>query len=169
MPLPLLFAEKIFGVPAHPLLVHAAVVLVPLAALALIATGWREAWRRIYLLPITLIAVGGAVFSFLAKQSGEPLQQTVRAAGKRAGEHPEQGDTAFVLAGLLALMCMALYGYQTFGERMRERLGWTQRYRLPVNETVALYAISIPVAALAIWAMVVAGHSGAKLVWDTAK
>ena len=92
-----LLPDTVFGLPAHPLLVHAAVVLVPLAALALIATGWHEAWRRAYLLPITLLAVGGAGFSFLAKQSGESLQQSVRAAGKRVGDHPEQGDTAFVV------------------------------------------------------------------------
>jgi hypothetical protein len=31
--------SKVYGLPAHPLLVHAAVVLVPLVALALIAVG----------------------------------------------------------------------------------------------------------------------------------
>jgi hypothetical protein len=167
MPLLELIPDKVFGLPPHPLLVHAAVVLVPLAALALIATGWREAWRKAYLLPITLLAVGGAGFTFLAKQSGESLQESVRAAGKRVGEHPEQGDTAFVFAGLFAVTCLALYAYQTWGEQLRDRLGWTERFRLPVNETVALYLVNVPVAALAIWAMLVAGHSGARLVWKT--
>ncbi len=161
--------DKIFGLPAHPLLVHAAVVLVPLSALALISIGWRDAWRRMYLLPITLLAIAGAGSAFLAKESGEPLQESVRAAGKRVGEHPEQGDTAFIFAGLFAAACLALYAYQTWGDRLRERLGWTQKFRLPVDETVAIYVISIPIAAIAIWTMVVAGHSGAKLVWDVAK
>jgi uncharacterized membrane protein len=116
---------------------------------------------------ITLLAIGGAGFSFLAKQSGESLKQSVRAAGKRVGEHPQQGDTAFVLAGLFAMICIALYAYDTWGEQIRARLSWTDRYRLPVNETVALYVVSIPVAALAIWAMLVAGHSGAVLVWKS--
>jgi hypothetical protein len=160
---------KIFGLPAHPLLVHAAVVLVPLAALALIATGWNDAWRRVYYLPIALMAVVGAGFTFLAKQSGESLQETVRQAGKRVGEHPEQGDTAFVAAGLLAMMCVALYAYHAFGEQVRERIGWRDRYRLPFNEHVALYAVSIPIALLAIYTMIVAGHSGAELVWKTNK
>lgn len=162
-----LIPDRVFGLPSHPLLVHAAVVLVPLAAVALIATGWRETWRRVYLLPITLLAVGGAGFSFLAKESGESLQASVRAAGKRVGEHPEQGDTAFVLAALFAATCLVLYAYQAWGEQVRGRLGWSDRFRLPVNETVALYVISIPIAALAIWTMLVAGHSGATLVWKT--
>jgi hypothetical protein len=50
MPLLQLLPDKVYGLPAHPLLVHAAVVLVPLAAVALVTTGWRETWRRAYLL-----------------------------------------------------------------------------------------------------------------------
>ena len=158
---------KIFGVPAHPLLVHAAVVLVPLAALALIATGWREAWRRIYYLPIALLAVVGAVSTFFAKQTGEGLVDTVRNAGKRVGEHPEQGDSAFVFSALFAMACVALYVYHAYGERIRERIGWTDRFRLPFNEHATLYVASIPIAALAIFTMIIAGHSGAQLVWKT--
>jgi hypothetical protein len=159
--------DKIFGLPAHPLLVHAAVVLVPLAAVALIATGWKEAWRRAYYLPIALMSAGGAAAAFMAKQSGEPLQQAIRQAGKRVGEHPEQGDTAFVLSAVLAATCLALYAWQTFGERIRERVQLSDRWRLPFDENLALYAVSVPVALVAMWAMVVAGHSGATLVWKT--
>ena len=56
----------LFGVPAHPLMVHVAVVLVPLAALALIAVGWNRAWRHQYYLPIALVSVAGAVGAFFA-------------------------------------------------------------------------------------------------------
>ena len=42
----------------HPLVVHVAVVLVPLAALALIAVGWRKHGARLYMLPIVLMALG---------------------------------------------------------------------------------------------------------------
>ena len=159
--------NNVFGLPAHPLLVHAAVVLVPLAALALIAVGWNDAWRRAYYLPIALLAAGGAIAAFLAKQSGEGLQESVRQAGKKVGEHPEQGDTAFIFAGILAVACIALYVYHAFGERIRERMGWTDRFRLPINEHLALYVVSIPIAALAVYTMLVAGHSGATLVWKT--
>ncbi len=165
----LLELSKLFGLPAHPLLVHAAVVLVPLAAMALIAVGWKDAWRRVYYLPITLLSVGGAGATFLAKESGEPLAESVRHAGKKLGEHPEQGDTAFIFALLFAGACVILYGWNTFGEHVRARLGWENRFSLPFNENGALYVLTLPLAALAIWAMVVAGHSGATLVWKTNK
>ncbi len=163
----LLFADSIFGLPAHPLVVHAAVVLVPLAALALIALGWRQAWRRAYYAPIAVLSIAGAVAAFLAKESGESLAESVRRAGKHVGEHPEQGDTAFVAAGLLAAACIALYVYESFGERIRARLNLSERFRLPFDENLALYAIAVPIAVLAIYTMVVAGHSGATLVWKT--
>jgi hypothetical protein len=158
---------KIFGLPAHPFLVHAAVIFVPLAAVALIATGWKEAWRRVYYLPIALMAIAGTGASFFAAQTGESLSQTVRQAGKQVGDHPGQGQAAFLFSALFAMACVGLYIYHEHGERIRAHFGWTDRFRLPVNEHAALYAVSIPIAALAIATMVAAGHSGATLVWKS--
>jgi uncharacterized membrane protein len=93
----------------------------------------------------------------------------VRAAGKRVGDHPQHGDIAFVTATLFAMACVAVYVYQQYGEQLRERLGLQDRFRLPVDEHVALYVSTVPFAALAVVAMVVAGHSGATLVWSTNK
>lgn len=90
---------KIFGMAAHPLIVHGAVVLVPSAAIALIGVGWNPPWRRRYYLPIMLVAVCGAAAAFLAAQSGESLQQSVEQAGRDVGDHPQRGDIAFVGSG----------------------------------------------------------------------
>lgn len=157
----------LFGMPAHPLMVHAAVVLVPLAAVALIAVGWNRAWRHQYYLPIMLVSVGGAFGAFLAQQTGSTLKHALRAAGKPVGPHPGQGNTAFVLAGLLAAVCIGLWMYESYGERIRDGLGFTDRYRLPFDENLTLYVVAVPVALLAIVTMVMAGHSGATLVWRT--
>ncbi len=125
-----------------------------------------EAWRRVYYLPIAMLASGSAVAAFLAKQSGEPLAESVRHAGKRVGEHPEQGDTAFVFAAILAAVCVALYMWQRFGIALRGRFGLADA-RLPFSDDVVLYVLAVPVAVLSIWFMMVAGHSGATLVWKT--
>jgi hypothetical protein len=155
------------GLPAHPLLVHGAVVLVPLAAVAFIATGWREAWRRAYLLPITLVGLAGGFFAFLAKESGESLSESVRSAGQRVGEHPENGDTAFLFSILLAMAFVAFYAVYRYGPEIRERLGIKSTPRLPVSYETAMYVATVPVALLALITMIVAGHSGAQLVWRT--
>lgn len=149
------------GLPAHALLVHAAVILVPLAALALVTTGWKASWRKAYSLPIAIIAVAGAVCAFLAKESGEPLEDSVkraaRAAGEqvRFGEHPEQGDTAFVFALVFALITVAFWAADRYQEK----------FSLPKRSGVIAYAVVLIPAALALITMVIAGHSGAALVW----
>ena len=158
-----LFAlSDLFGLPAHALLVHAAVVLVPLAAVAFAATGWRAAWRRSYSLPIALLGMAGAVSAFLAKQSGEPLKDSLRDTARstgldaRFGEHPEQGDTAFVLAMLFGIATVAFWVIDHYGER----------FNLPKRAGIIAYVVILVPAAMATLTMVIAGHSGAELVWN---
>lgn len=142
------FLFTIAGLPAHPLVVHAAVVLVPLAAVFHVATGWRPTWRRVYALPAAAVGIAGAVFAWLAKASGEPLEDSVksaaRAVGQRArfGDHPEQGDAGFAVLA--------------FVERKRPLPRWAP---------LAAWAAAGIIGVVAIATMTVAGHSGAQLVW----
>src|SRR5512139_3237249 len=153
--------DSLAGLPAHALLVHAAVILVPVAAIALLLTGWKASWRKHYNLPVALLAIAGAVFAFLAKESGEPLEHAVKraaeAAGARArfGEHPEQGDRAFILAVLFAVAAVAFWAIDRY----------RTRWNLPAWSPRAAYAVALVPAALALVSMAVAGHSGAELVW----
>src|SRR4051794_9970933 len=97
------FGLLVLGLPAHPLVVHAAVVLVPLSACAFIGLCWRERWRERYLFPIMILAVGGAVATFLAKATGESLQHTL---ARRIGDHPEQGNMAFLCSFIYSVACI---------------------------------------------------------------
>ena len=97
--------NSLFGLPAHPLVVHAAVVLLPLAAIATILTAaipalaprttrpWRSGWRS-----SATIAVG------LAQGSGESLKERVDET-ELVEEHAEQGET--VLPWAIALTIVA--------------------------------------------------------------
>ena len=40
--------DNLFGLPAHPLVVHAAVVLLPMAAIATVVVAAVPRWRRPY-------------------------------------------------------------------------------------------------------------------------
>ncbi|MCA9849748.1 MAG: hypothetical protein KC461_03785 [Dehalococcoidia bacterium] len=77
--------SQVPALPAHPLIVYAAVVLVPPAALAVLLTAWRRDWRRAYSLPIALIAWAGWAFSQLAAGSGEQLEHDLKGAARAAG------------------------------------------------------------------------------------
>jgi uncharacterized membrane protein len=150
--------DSIDGIPLHPLVVHAAVVLVPLAALALIALGWKADWRRQYAFPIAVLALGGAAAAILAAATGSSLEASIRdAAGTRVrfGEHPEQGDSARLFAVLFAMGATGLWVLEA----------WRERLKLQAWTSTAAYAASSVIGVIAILTMVVAGHSGAALVW----
>ena len=72
--------SQINGLPVHPLAVHAAVVLVPLAALlgVVFAVPRTRSWSRV---PLVLAAAGAVVSVFVARQSGEKLQETLGLTG----------------------------------------------------------------------------------------
>ena len=92
--------DLINGIPVHPLVVHAIVVLLPLALLGTIAIAVKPAWRRPYG-PLVVAAVAvSAVLAPVATSSGEQLEQRVGDPGK----HAELGDQLiwFILP-LLAL------------------------------------------------------------------
>ena len=153
--------DEISGLPLHALVVHVAVILVPLAAVGLVATGWRPEWRKTYLLPIGLIAITGALAAILASSSGEALQDSVREAARASGtrvsfgEHPEQGDFARNMAMLFAAAVAGFWVVENWGARLR----------VPAWGSNASYLVSSAIAVLAVISVIIAGHSGATLVW----
>ena len=149
--------DRLMGLPAHALIVHAAVVLVPLAVLALVVTGWRAPWRQVYALPVALLAAGGAFFAILAAGSGDDLLSAVDAALRRVnfGDHPEEGEMARNLAVVFALTAIGLFLVTRYGKR----------WNLPEWAPTAVYAVAVLAGLGATGIMVAAGHSGAELVW----
>ena len=155
--------SSIAGLPAHPLVVHGAVVLVPLAAVALIAIGWRKDWRKHYSLPVALIAWAGWFLAQMASGSGEALEHDLKGAARQAGQnvrfgdHTELGSTAAFIALILAIAATGLWVIDR----------WGSRFNLPPWATTAMYAAGCLAAVAATAWMVQAGHTGAQLAWDT--
>jgi undecaprenyl pyrophosphate phosphatase UppP len=149
------------GLPLHILVVHFAVVLVPLAVIGFISTGWRRNWRATYSFPVAALALAGAAAAFLAAQSGGSLRRSIRrealTAGTRAdfAGHPGAGNRAEVFAFVFAIVAVALW-------LVERRRGTARQPDWLPNATFAVGAI---VGVLALVAMVVAGHSGATLAW----
>jgi uncharacterized membrane protein len=67
--------NNLFGLPAHPLLVHLPVVMVPMAALGAIILAIFPKFFTRYGWWVTGIAFIGAVGAILAAGSGEALEQ----------------------------------------------------------------------------------------------
>jgi len=159
--------DTLAGLPLHVLIVHFAVVLVPVGAIGLIATGWKTEWRKKYALTVALVAIAGAAAAIATAQSGESLQhaigQTAAASGRHArlGEHPEQGDNAEIAAVIFAIAASVFFGLERWGDRIQMVSPKLMRWR-----PAAAYVAASGLAVIALVMMIVAGHSGAVLVWN---
>jgi len=80
--------DTINGLPVHPLVVHAVVVLLPLAIIGTIAIVVKPAWRVSYGPLVVAVSAAAVVLCPVATSSGEALQSHVG----NPGEHAELGD-----------------------------------------------------------------------------
>ncbi len=148
--------NDLFGVPAHPLVVHAAVVLLPLAAIATVVVAAIPRARRHYAPVVFGAALVATVAVGLAQQSGESLAERVT-ANSLVRAHTEQGE--IVLPWAIALTAIA--GAVAVAGPARKR--FTQ---LPANAVTAVLIVAALVTGVgATWTVIDVGHSGAKATW----
>lgn len=157
--------ERILGLPAHPLLAHAPVVLVPLATLGGLACAVsRRARRRIGWVVVALAAV--AVVSVqLAIGSGEELEESVRRSAL-VDDHAGVADTLLPVAAAFLAAVTGLVGLDHRRRRRDTPAGGADTGE-HLRRAVAVLAVATVVSAAAsdVWVFR-AGHSGARAVWD---
>lgn len=143
--------DLIFGLPVHPLVVHGAVILVPLVAFAALAMSYWPSFSRRYGGPVLILAGVAQVSLFLAKGSGEPFEERLN---KDIERHADLGEIApFTFIPLLILL---------FIRWRMDKSGATvgsPKIRRLVSVLLALAAI------LALVYIYLTGHSGAESVW----
>ncbi len=152
--------NTLFGLPAHPLVVHAAVVLLPIAAIGLIVVALVPKSRRYYGPVVFGLALVATIAVGLAQQSGESLEGQVKRT-EQVEEHTEQGET--VLPWAIALTIVS--GLVAAEPYARDRLG-----KVPPKAVAAvLIGASVITGLGATYTVIEVGHSGATSVWhDTA-
>ena len=149
--------NELFGLPAHPLVVHAAVVLLPLAALATLACAAIPRARRHYA-PVALgMALVATLAVGLAQGSGESLEERVDET-ELVEEHTERGEQVLPWA-IAATIAAAAVAAAPALERRQPKLSRKAM-------TAALVAVSLIAGAGATWTVIDVGHSGAKATWD---
>ena len=146
--------NNLFGLPAHPLLVHLPVVMVPMAALGAIILAIFPRFFSRFGWWVTGIAFIGAVGAILAAGSGETLEERV-ARTSTLRDHAEMGETARLLAVVLFVVLLIVM--------------LARKYRATdmAKKAVAI-AVSVVIAVSAVaagWVIIQTGHSGAKASW----
>ena len=149
--------EELFGLPAHPLVVHAAVVLLPLAAITTIVCAAVPRARRHYALVALGLAVVATVAVGLAQGSGEALEEQVDET-ELVEEHTEQGEQVLPWAIAVTVAAGAVAAIPLL---MRRRPNLSGR-----TVTAVVVAVSLVAGAGAMWTVIEVGHSGAKATWN---
>lgn len=145
----------VFGVPAHPLLIHIPVVLIPLTAVGVVVSAVRPRVLQQYgwlLVAAAVLAAAGAIGATL---SGAQLFETY-GEPEPLRDHQRWGEITRALSVLLVLGTGLWwwYGRRTEG---RGALGWVLRLTVVVVSLATLAAVTVT------------GHLGAQSVWgDTA-
>jgi hypothetical protein len=156
--------SKLFGLPAHPLIVHGVVVLVPLAAVLLVvAVAWPGA--RSHLVWVTVaVAAAAMILTPLATGSGEELEHQVRET-ETIERHAELGEAMIPFSIALFVGAAGVAGLEEVRRRSPDGGGpaWS-RSRL-VAAAVAGLAIVAAVGSTVQVAVV--GHTGAQATWQS--
>ncbi len=139
------------GIPLHPLVVHAVVVLVPLTALGAVLMAISPKFSRRFgpLVALgALISVGSAL---LAKEAGEQLARVKPVSA----DHLRWGDQAPLWVGLFGLVVIGFWFIDRGIPANRQR---------PLSLRIGA-GVVIVLSIIATLFVLAAGHSGAEAVW----
>ena len=167
--------DTIFGMPAHPLMVHAPVVLIPLAALAAVVYALVPPLRQRVGWVLVLASLGGAVTAFAAVQSGQAFAAKLQNS-RQLDQHGNLGLNVRNIAILLAVVSLVIVGVDA-SRRGRATFapsgdsdGYT--YQRPRSGGMLMGVVSVVLSAgllasagVALYYVVRTGHTGALMVW----
>jgi predicted membrane protein DUF2231 len=156
--------NEIAGLPAHPLLLHVPVVLIPILSAATIALMVRPDWRRRYGLAVAVLGFLALAFTILTASAGEAFRASRPLfASPALNEHAELGDQ------LKAVMVVFVGALVTFlaadlhrGPRSLDNLA--RLMHRPGMERFARVGLSALAVIALVW-VVRTGHEGAEVAW----
>jgi hypothetical protein len=155
------------GIPLHPLVVHAVVVLLPLAALGAVVIAVRRSWRRSLGIPVLLLALAGVVAVPMATATGSQLYAALGGQNPVVDLHMQRA--AWVLPVSLAFLVLLGGAVLTELGIVRAEVGahaaraaTDTRYRIATSLSVLAALTGIAVTAI----VVLVGHAGSMAVWQ---
>ena len=155
--------RTLFGLPAHPLIVHVPIVLIPLVAIGAVAMVAVPAWRHRFGWIVVVLAGIALVGVQLAIGSGEALEHHVeRSAALHV--HTELASSLRPLALFLFVVVLALMVIDRLRHRGASADSAALRYAVPVVSVLVVLASLFSTVRL-----VQIGHNGARASWGEVK
>ena len=151
-----------FGLPLHPLIVHATVVMVPLAVLAVLGAVLVPRFRR-WAGPLPMgLSLVALVLTPLSTASGENLEHSLQETSL-IEEHAELGDQLIWFTVALFVFAAAYWWL----DRRRSATPEAEQSRDRIRTLTAVVGVLAVLTALGTGVQVARiGHSGAKAAWS---
>ena len=143
--------DTIFGLPVHALVIHAVVVLLPLAALGVVLMAAVPRWRPALRWPTLALALIAVANIPVATRSGHALERRI-GSSELIDEHRALGDT-MLWFGLAMLVLTAAF---VFADRARQRGA----------AVTALAVLAVIASGAATVQVMRTGHAGTTAVWQ---
>jgi hypothetical protein len=160
---------EIAGLPLHPLVVHAAVTMVPLSALASVGFVLVARWRWLLRWPAAVLAVVAALVAWVSRLSGSallddrPFLLESPQLRDQIEKHQELGELLSLVSLPYALLVL-LAAWSLAGTSALASGRGAQESRLPALEKVL--PVLVVLAALGVLLLVVlTGDAGSRAVW----
>jgi hypothetical protein len=160
---------EIGGLPVHPLVVHAAVVLTPAAAVLAAVFALRTRWRWLTRWPTVLTTVAALGALLVAKVSGESLLRSrtylLQSPALAEQIHSHQARANELVAIVAVFTVLVLVAAWTLGGPSALVTGWGAREsRVVVLDRVLSVALVVGAVVVLVW-VVRTGDAGARAVW----
>jgi len=156
--------ERFGDLPLHVLVIHAAVVVLPVAALTAIAFAVLPRWRWLLRWPALLLGLGSLVLAYVAKESGEAFVAAVPTLEKAVEVHQQRGDLLFWYCLIFAVIAVVAFLVLGGTSALASGKGAKATKSRPLELLTSAAVVVIGV--LVIWQTIRTGDAGAKAVWD---
>jgi hypothetical protein len=157
--------DEFFGLPLHPFIVHASVVLLPASAAVALAYVSLGSWRWLLRWPLVAVSLFAPALTFVTVQAGQSLKQQIGIDSALVQTHQQRAMTlllitlAFGLVGLVAAFAMGGPSLLVSGTGGRRGLGG-RPLQVGVGVLLAVAAVLVLV-----W-VVLTGDAGSRAVWQ---
>ncbi len=162
--------EELLGIPAHPLFVHAPVVLVPLLALVAAAYAVARVVRPHTRLVLGGLAIVTPVSALLAKLSGDAFYERLDRTGQLTEgfrpvieNHQDLGNATLLTATVLGVLTLLLVYFIPPSAPSIIEPGADRRRQVLL---VGLRVLTLVAAAVSLYFVIRAGHTGSEAVWQ---
>jgi hypothetical protein len=156
--------DDFLGLPMHPFIVHATVVLLPAVAALALAYTFLPSWRWLLRWPLAAGAVGTPLLTWVTVEAGQALKEQLQIPDEIIGTHQDRAMTllvcsiAFGVVGLAAAFTMG--GQSLLVSGAGARRGAARPVQLTVGALLVVTALLVLVFAA------LTGDEGSRVVWS---